>query len=144
MANKVPRSVPRFQSRRLGCSVPRTISVAPSALLAKHRIWLGSARASTTLPHSATKVTSTYEWTDYSALMPTHYYLTQKAYPEPGLNIYIRQPIPAFQGLPGRLEATLDLRNVMAQGYLQLAAGERRVLLMQNPRALRAGLSFIF
>ncbi len=107
------------------------------------RFW-GSARASATLPYSATKITSTYEWTDYSALMPTHYYLTQKAYPEPGLNIHIQQPIPAFQGLPGRLEATLDMRNMMAQGYLHLSAGDRRVLLMQNPRALRAGLSFIF
>src|SRR5258708_1533323 len=107
------------------------------------RFW-GSARASATLPYSATKITSTYEWTDYSALMPTHYYLTQKAYPEPGLNIHIQQPIPAFHGLPGRLEATLDMRNMMAQGYLHLSAGDRRVLLMQNPRALRAGLSFIF
>jgi hypothetical protein len=107
------------------------------------RFW-GSARASATLPYAATKITSTYEWTDYSALMPTHYYLTQKAYPEPGLNIHIQQPIPAFAGLPGRLEATLDMRNVMAQGYLHLSTAERRVLLMQNPRALRAGLSFIF
>src|SRR5260370_42016578 len=66
------------------------------------RFW-GSARASATLPYSATKITSTYEWTDYSALMPTHYYLTQKAYTEPGLNIPIQQPIPPFQWLPGRL-----------------------------------------
>jgi hypothetical protein len=107
------------------------------------RFW-GSARASATLPHMATHITSTYEWTDYSALMPTHYFLTQKAYPEPGLNIHIRQPIPAFGGLPGRLEATVDLRNVMAQGYLQLSADGQPVILMQNPRALRGGLSFIF
>jgi hypothetical protein len=107
------------------------------------RFW-GSARASATLPHTATKITSTYEWTDYSALMPTHYYLTQKAYPEPGLNIMIRQPIPSFAGLPGRLEASVDLRNMMAQGYLHLTAEGQHVLLMQNPRALRGGLSFIF
>jgi Carboxypeptidase regulatory-like domain/TonB dependent receptor len=107
------------------------------------RFW-GSARASATLPHSATKIISTYEWTDYSALMPTHYYLTQRAYPEPGLNIHIRQPIPSFAGLPGRLEATVDLRNMLAQGYLHLTADGRQVLLMQNPRALRGGLSFVF
>jgi hypothetical protein len=107
------------------------------------RFW-GSARASATLPHTATKITSTYEWTDYSALMPTHYYLTQKAYPEPGLNFMIRQPIPSFAGLPGRLEASMDLRNMMAQGYLHLTADGQHVLLMQNPRALRGGLSFIF
>ena len=107
------------------------------------RFW-GSARASATLPVTATRVTASYEWTDYSALMPSHYYMTQKAYPEPGLNIHIRQPIPSFPGLPGRLEADLDLRNLMAEGYLPLNVAGRRVLLMQNPRALRGGLSFIF
>lgn len=107
------------------------------------RFW-GSARASATLPTTATRVTTSYEWTDYSALMPEHYYVTQKAYPEPGLNIHVQQPIPSFPGLPGRLEATLDLRNTMAQGYLPLNVAGRRVVMTQNPRALRGGLSFIF
>lgn len=114
-----------------------------SNIRAGQRFW-GSARASATLPATATRITTTYEWTDYSALMPSHYYVTQKAYPEPGLNIHVRQPIPAFPGLPGRLEATVDLRNLMAQGYLPLSVAGRRVLMMQNPRALRGGLSFIF
>jgi hypothetical protein len=107
------------------------------------RFW-GSARASATLPHAETQITTTYEWTDYSALMPTHYYITQKAYPEPGLNIRIRQPIPVFSGLPGRLEANVDLRNILAQGYLPVTVAGRRVMMMQNARALRGGLSFIF
>ena len=106
-------------------------------------MWV-SARASATLPATATRVTTTYEWTDYSALMPAHYYVTQKAYPEPGLNIHLSQPIPSFPGLPGRLEANLDLRNVMAQGYLPLSVAGRRAIMTQNPRALRGGLSFIF
>ena len=107
------------------------------------RFW-GSARASATLPKTSTQVTASYEWTDYSALMPTHYYVTQKAYPEPGLNFRIRQPIPMVPGFPGRLEATVDVRNMMAQGYLPLSVAGRRAMLMQNPRALRGGLSFIF
>jgi hypothetical protein len=76
--------------------------------------------------------------------MPTHYYMTQKADPEPGLNFRIRQPIPLFSGLPGRLEANVDLRNVLAQGYIPLTVSGRRVTMMQSPRALRGGLSFIF
>jgi hypothetical protein len=107
------------------------------------RFW-ASARARATLPFTATRVAASYEWTDYSAVMPMHYYLTQRDYPEPGLNINVRQPIPGFPGMPGRLEASVDLRNVTAQGYMPLYAGGRRVLLMQNPRALRGGLSFIF
>ncbi len=114
-----------------------------SRLRNEQRFW-GSARASATLPGASTQITASYEWTDYSALMPMHYYLTQKAYPEPGLNIHIRQPLPCWGSLPGHLEATVDLRNMMAQGYLPLSVAARRVLLMQNPRAFRGGLSFIF
>ena len=31
--------------------------------------------------------------------MPSHLYLTQRTYPEAGLNIHIRQPIPSFPGM---------------------------------------------
>jgi hypothetical protein len=107
------------------------------------RFW-ASARASTTLPVIGTQISGSYEWTDYSTIMPSHFYLTQSAYPEGGLNIRVRQPIPSFPGIPGRLEATAELRNGLAQGYLPISDGTQRVLLMQQPRALRGGLSFIF
>jgi hypothetical protein len=107
------------------------------------RFW-ASARASTTLPVIGTQISGSYQWTDYSTIMPTHFYLTQSTYPEPGLNIRVRQPIPSFPGIPGRLEATAELRNGLAQGYLPISDGTQRVLLIQQPRALRGGLSFIF
>jgi hypothetical protein len=107
------------------------------------RFW-ASARASATLPVIGTQISGSYQWTDYRALMPSHFYLTQSAYPEPGLNIRVRQPIPSFPGIPGRLEATAELRNGLAQGYLPISDGTQRVLLIQQPRALRGGLSFIF
>ena len=63
----------------------------------------------------------------------------------PGLNVYIRQPIPGFSMLPWRMEATADLRNMLAQGYLPLGvAGGQQVLLVETPRIFRGGLSFIF
>jgi hypothetical protein len=81
---------------------------------------------------------------DPRAIMPSHYYLTQRNYAETGLNIRLRQPIPSFLGMPGRLEATAELRNMLAQGYVTVQAGGQNVLLVQNPRAVRGGLSFIF
>ncbi|MBC7924912.1 MAG: TonB-dependent receptor, partial [Bryobacteraceae bacterium] len=57
-------------------------------------------------PVIGTRVTASYEWSDARALTPGHVYLTQKIYPETGLNIRIRQPVPAWSGFPGRLEAT--------------------------------------
>jgi len=104
-----------------------------------------SARASAVLPVTGTRVTASYEWIEPGEMMPMHFYVTETYSAEPGLNIHVRQPIPAFGGLPGRMEASADIQNMMAQGYISVtSAGGQRVLLTQNPRALRGGLSFIF
>jgi hypothetical protein len=115
-----------------------------SRLQTSQRFWT-SAHASVILPGSGTQITASYQWMDSGAILPSHFYQTQRAYSEPGLNIHIRQPIPSFPGMPGRLEATADLRNLTAQGYLPIASsGNQPILLMQAPRAVRGGLSFIF
>ncbi len=104
-----------------------------------------SARASAVAPVTGTRISASYEWMQPGAMMPVHFSLTQNYSSEPGLNIHFRQPIPAFAGLPGRMEATADVQNLMAQGYVSLAGvGTQRLLLTQNPRALRGGVSFIF
>jgi hypothetical protein len=97
------------------------------------------------VPVIGTRFTSSYEWTDAQALAPGHVFLTQKIYPETGLNFRVRQPIPGWGGLPGRLEATAELRNMLAQGYLPVTARDgRRLVLASFPRAVRGGLAFIF
>jgi hypothetical protein len=105
-----------------------------------------TARISATSPRTGTHLIASYQWADNRlAVTPGHLYSTQSVRPVPGLNLYIRQPIPAFGGLPWRMEATADLRNLLAQGYLPLALSDgRQVLLMQTPRSFRGGLSFIF
>ena len=107
------------------------------------RSWL-AARVSGILPGSGTRVSTSYGWTDSGALMPDHLFLTQPTNQVTGWNIQIRQPLPLFPGLPGRLEASAELHNLLAQGYLPLTAGGRRALLTDSPRAVRGGLSFIF
>ena len=114
-----------------------------SKLQDTQRFW-ASARASVRLPVTGTEISGGYQWMDYSAIMPTHFYLTQNLFQEPGLNVRVRQPIPGFPGMPGHLEATAELRNGLAQGYLPISENGQRVLLIQTPRAVRGGLSFIF
>jgi hypothetical protein len=96
-----------------------------------------------TIPHSGTHLIASYQWSgDRRWLMPGNLYSTQSFRPMPGMNLYIRQPIPGFGK---RVEATADLRNMLAQGYLPLSAvGGQSLLLVQNPRSFRGGLSFIF
>jgi len=98
-----------------------------------------------TIPTTGTKLAASYEWSDARALTPGHVFLTQKIYPETGLNCKVRQPLPGWGGLPGRLELTAELRNMLAQGYLPLSmANGQRVLLVETPRSFRGGLAFIF
>jgi hypothetical protein len=71
--------------------------------------------------------------------------MTQRSRFDPGLNLYLRQPIPGGSVFSGRLEATAELRNLLAQGYVPVyAADGRRLLLIHSPRAVRGGLAFIF
>jgi hypothetical protein len=97
-------------------------------------------------PAAGTRYVASYQVTDYRSLHPVHLSLTQRSTLEPGLNLYLRQPLPGFHGIfPGRLEANAELRNLLAQGYLPIATpGGHRLVLIQSPRAVRGGLSLIF
>jgi hypothetical protein len=105
-----------------------------------------TARTTATLPRTGTHLIASYQWTDsHRSVLPGHLYSTQAVQPMPGLNVYIRQPIPGLSILPWRMEATADLRNLLAQGYLPLGTADgQRVVLVETPRSLRGGLSFIF
>ena len=106
---------------------------------------VASVNLSAKVPVSGTRITASYGWMDNDAVIPGHVFTTQTAYIAPGLNFGVRQPLPSFFGLPGRLELTAELRNLLAQGYIPLEAGEGRTLLVvQSPRALRGGLNFTF
>ncbi|MBM3775308.1 MAG: hypothetical protein FJW37_09110 [Acidobacteria bacterium] len=88
---------------------------------------------------------ASYQWADHRSATRGHLYSTQTLRPELGLNLYIRQPIPAIALIPWRMEASADLRNLLAQGYLPLAFSDgRRLLLVHTPRSFRGGFSFIF
>jgi Carboxypeptidase regulatory-like domain len=102
-----------------------------------------TSRVSATVPHVGTRIISSYQWTgDNRAIMAGNLYAADSMQPLPGFNVYVRQPIPGFGG---HVEATADIRNMLAQGYLPMnAVGGQRILLVQNPRSVRGGLSFTF
>jgi hypothetical protein len=108
------------------------------------RAW-ATLRASATLPGTGTRVVTSYGWTDFRALMPVHLSLTGATYQDEGWNIVIHQPLPKLTSLRGRLEATAELRNALAQGYLPIRTnGDVPLILTNSPRALRGGLNFLF
>lgn len=100
-------------------------------------------RASGVSRQTGTRYVASYQYADLKSAVPLASFSTQPDRTEPGLNIAIRQPIPFFSGL-GRVEATAEMRNILAQGYLPLAVEGRQFLLANNPRVFRGGLAFIF
>jgi hypothetical protein len=102
-------------------------------------------QASAVVPVTGTRVSGSYQFTDYNTVNPAQIYSTQTVRPAPGLNLTIRQPIPASFGLPCRMEATADVRNIRGQGYLPITLpAAQQMMIVQNPRSFRGGLSFIF
>lgn len=106
---------------------------------------VASANLKTVSPVTGTKISANYGWVDDRAIIPNHVFTTQNTYVMPGLNIMVKQPLPSFFGMPGRLELTADLRNLLAQGYIPLSSGDGQTLLVvQAPRSIRGGLNFVF
>jgi len=98
------------------------------------------------IPKSGTRISAHYGWTDPHAAIPLHTFTTQNVSYAPGLNIAVRQPLPSFFGMPGHLELTGDLRNLLSQGYLPFGsgAGGEQLLIVEAPKAIRGGLSLTF
>ena len=102
-------------------------------------------RVSGTLKATGTRLVASYQWTDYGSATPGPMFSTDSARPEPGLNIVVRQPVPAIPRVPWRMEASAELNNLLAQGYLPLTtSGGNRFLLINTPRMIRGGLAFVF
>ena len=108
------------------------------------RTW-AAARITGVIPRLGTQFSTGYQWTDFRVLGPTHLYLTTGIQPELGWNIRLRQSLPTFGVWSGRLVASAELRNLLAQGYVPVSTADGRMLyFIQNPRSVRGGLSFIF
>jgi hypothetical protein len=104
-----------------------------------------AAKLSGTTPASKTKVIASYRWLSGSGLTPVDVFNASPGQTDPYLSFFIRQPIPTMHLLPNGLEALVDVRNLLAQGYRPvLSADGSIVYLVQGTRSIRAGLSFNF
>ena len=99
-----------------------------------------------TIPSTHTRWSTSYKWTSgANALTPVDYLDPSAAQADPYLEIFIRQPIPGTAFLPGHMEALIEIRNLLAQGYVPVAGSNGRTLyLVQAPRSFRGGLAVTF
>jgi len=104
-----------------------------------------AAKFSGTLPGTKTKFITSYRWISGQALTPVDMYNASAGQSDPYLNIYLRQPIPGTGFLPGHMDAVVDVRNLLAQGYVPLLGQDgHTVYLVQSARSIRGGVAFSF
>ncbi len=92
---------------------------------------------------SGTNVRAAYRWQPRALVTAIDSYgaFSDQAF----FSFYLRQPISLGHWLPQGLDATVDVTNLLAQGYRPfLSADGRTLYLAQSPRTLQAGLSFNF
>ena len=103
-----------------------------------------AAKFSGTIPHAKTRWIASYRWTSGPALTPVDLFNSSAGQADPYLNVFLRQPIPAGF-LSGHMEMLVDLRNLLAQGYVPVMGRDgRTVYLVQSARSVRGGVAFNF
>lgn len=93
--------------------------------------------------HSGTQVRASYRWQPEALVTPVNPFaaFSDQAY----LSFFIRQPVRIGSLLPAGLEATVDVTNLLEQGYRPVLSKDGRTLfLAQTPRMIQAGLAFNF
>ena len=103
-----------------------------------------AAKFSGTLPKAKTRWIASYRYTGGRTLTPVDVFNTSAGQSDPYLNLCIRQPIPG-SFLAGRMEVLMDLRNLLAQGYVPVMGQDgHTVYLVQSARSVRGGVAFSF
>ena len=104
-----------------------------------------AAKVSGTLPRAGTRWVASYRWINGQALTPVDMFNASAGQSDPYLNIFFRQPIPGTSFLPGHMDALIDVRNLLAQGYVPLTGQDKHtVYLVQSARSVRGGVAFTF
>ncbi len=98
-----------------------------------------------TVPRTHTQWIASYRWINGPALTPVDMFNSSPGQSDAFLNLFIRQPIPTMGFLPAHMEALVDLRNLLAQGYVPVIGQDgQTVYFVQSARSVRGGLAISF
>ena len=104
-----------------------------------------SAKLSGKAPCTKTHWMASYGWTNGRALTPVDMFNSSAGQADPFLDLFFRQPVPRISSLPGHMDVLLEIRNLLAQGYVPVFGQDgRTVYLVQSARAVRGGVAFSF
>ncbi len=98
------------------------------------------------IPHCGARWIASYRWTSGdNTLTEVDLFNASAGQADPFFNLFVRQPLPHIHGMPLNMEALIDLRNLLAQGYVPVVGPDgKTVYLTQSARSIRGGLAFTF
>lgn len=95
------------------------------------------------LQHAGTEWQASYRWQQPGSLTAVDPF--NRSLPDPYLSFFLRQPVHCGHVLPNGMEALIDVRNLLAEGYRPFLSDDGSVLYFaQASRAIEGGLSFNF
>jgi hypothetical protein len=104
-----------------------------------------SAKLSGTASCTKTHWIASYGWTSGRALTPVDMFNASAGQADPFLDLFLRQPMPGTSSLSAHMDIVLEIRNLLAQGYVPVFGEDgRTVYLVQSARAVRGGVAFNF
>jgi hypothetical protein len=104
-----------------------------------------SGKLNGTAPHTKTRWIASYGWTSGRALTPVDMFNASAGQTDPFLDVFFKQPVPCGRSLAGHMDVVVEIRNLLAQGYVPVFGQDgRTVYLVQSARAVRGGLAFNF
>lgn len=115
------------------------------AMTAAHprRVQTYALSLSGTIEGTGTKWRASYRWQPEDTVTPVAAFAADAA--APYLNLHLRQPICLMHEGSASIEALLDVRNMLAQGYRPYMLPDGSVLVFaQSQRGMSAGLAFTF
>jgi hypothetical protein len=153
MVAEVERRLPGASQIRLSFSDGDALAMSPSysamglaeALAAAHsrRAQSYSISLSGTLDGTGTHWRASYRWQPEDTVTGVAPFAADAA--QPYLNLHLRQAIHLRRDGTGGIEALLDLRNLLAQGYRPYLLSDGSLLIFaQEQRGIGGGLAFTF
>jgi hypothetical protein len=101
-----------------------------------------AAKLSGNIPRTHTRWIASYRWVNGRGITPVDMFNASAGQSGEFLNIFIRQPMPC---LGGHMEAIIDVRNLLAQGYVPVVGLDgQTVYLVDSARSVRGGVAFSF
>jgi hypothetical protein len=104
-----------------------------------------SGKLSGTAPHTKTQWIASYSLESGRSLTPVDMFNASAGQTDPFFNVFLRQPVRCGKALAGHMDVVVEIRNLLAQGYVPVFGQDgRTVYLVQSARAIRGGLAFNF